>query len=200
MTFRHVTNASSNACAIRYMDHSDHYTPQGIDSTKALVFQSVDPKYRLCLANCGPSCDWENGNPNIYVLNHWTMSSQMSNILDFDGSLLNTGGPTMIGSNLNWWKTDSTCKFHTLQNVWSCPWSFKNWNVYNPQNTRDKMVVSVYVNIPGLMDGCDYSISSTCTDNNSYYTVGRVSKWGSDSHTATQTHSHADTPPRRHTI
>ena len=90
----------------------------------------------------------------------------------------------MIGSNLNWWKSDNTCQFHPQQNVWSCPWSFKSWNVNNPQNTRDKMVVSVFVNIPGLMDGCNKTISPTCNDQYSNYSVGRVSKWGSDAATS----------------
>jgi hypothetical protein len=78
------------------MDHSDKYTPQGINSVRNLRFDNtVD---RVCLWNCGPSCTYNSWipNPNPYG-SHVTMSSKMDSIWDFDGSLLGTGEPTILG-------------------------------------------------------------------------------------------------------
>ena len=181
MTFRHFHTAPRGDCAVRYMDHSDHYTPQGINSVVKLRFEDVDPKAVVCIQNCGRMCD-----PTTNVS---TMSSRMYSVWDVDGSLSGRGVPTILGSNLDWWNWDESCEFDPDTILWACPWKFSNWGIGSnvqksfktglPYPISDRTVVYVTPMVGSLLsDGCDYSLFPTCTDQYAPYTVGRMSQWG----------------------
>ncbi len=50
VTFRGFKLSNSgDEFSIRYMDHSDHYTPQGINSVRGLRFENTDLQSRIGL-------------------------------------------------------------------------------------------------------------------------------------------------------
>eukprot|EP01038_Epipyxis_sp_PR26KG_P008105 gene8105-10977_t len=180
VTFRNIKSSNSD-CAIRYMDHSDHYTPQGINSVGGLKFQNVDSKAIVCIDHCSECPTTQS-----------TMSSRIYTIWDWDGSLSGKGVPTIMGSNIDWWNIDNSCSKNSSTHLWSCPWVFDKWNIGNKNHivkdtttgldmiisNRTVAFLSPYV--PGIMDGCDYDKFSTCTDQYASYTVGRMTIWGAN--------------------
>jgi hypothetical protein len=92
ITFRNFTGASDYA--IRYMDHSDHYLPQGINAVLGLRFEDTPVTSILGIQNCGVDC----GTPL-----HTTQSSRIYSVWDFDGSMSRRGRPTIIGSHGQWY-------------------------------------------------------------------------------------------------
>jgi len=181
VTFRHFHSTPNSDCAVRYMDHSDHYTPQGINSVINLRFQDVDPNAVVCIQNCGVMCE-----PTNSVS---TMSSRMYSVWDWDGSLSGRGVPTIMGSNLDWWNWDDSCGFNAVTHLWSCPWKFdyagiglinrKSFSTGLPVNVASHTVAYIRPMVGSLLsEGCDYVKFSTCTDQYAPYTVGRMSQWG----------------------
>ena len=153
------------------MDHSDHYTPQGINGVIGLKFQNIPDTAVVCIHNCGPDCGTAVS----------TFSSRMYAVWDFDGSLSRLGVPTILGSNNDWWNVDSTCSRNSATHLWSCPWEFDRWqvNVHGANSYPNRTIAYLELYVPGgLMDGCDYNKFSACTDQYAPYTVGRVSQWG----------------------
>jgi hypothetical protein len=62
-------------CLIRYdhctsQDHSDHYTPQGINAVNTIRYESVPDNSLYGISNCGPLCG----------TSHITMSSQIYSV------------------------------------------------------------------------------------------------------------------------
>jgi hypothetical protein len=55
ITFRNFSTFYGDY-AIRYMDHSDHYHPQGINSVKNIRFEGVPDVSVLGIQNCGAAC------------------------------------------------------------------------------------------------------------------------------------------------
>lgn len=162
VTFRDVSYAHSD-CALRYMDHSDHYLPQGINSVRGLKFQNVDLQARVCIQHCGAPCG----------TSYTTMSSRIYTIWDMDGSLTGTSQPMILGSNNNWWHVDDGCTYSTNWNLWMCPWTFAPWGIKNSQQQLNRTIGYIQPYVQGLYDGCDTAKFSTCTDQNAPYTVGR---------------------------
>ncbi len=164
VTFRNFSRPLGDY-AIRYMDHSDHYTPQGINSVYQLRFEDVSFNGIVGILNCGPLCGG----------GHVTMSSKIYSVWDWDGSLTQTGQPMLLGSTQNWWNNnDPSCTFNSAWKVWQCAWQER------------KTIVYLQLHVPGLMDGCDKQKygenlgGGSCTDQFANYTVGRVSHWGQD--------------------
>jgi hypothetical protein len=152
------------------MDHSDHYTPQGINSVIGLSFQNVTPDAVVCIQNCGPLCSTTSS----------TMSSRMYAVWDWDGSMSGKGVPTILGSNSNWWNVDNSCSFSSITHLWSCPWEFDRWKIGSnvAVKTFDRTIAYLELHVGGgLMDGCDYSKFASCTDQYAPYTVGKVTQW-----------------------
>lgn len=157
--FRHFSSARSE-CAIRYTDHSDHYLPQGINAVKGLKWMDVDNAATLCLQNCGADC----------ATSRASMSSKIQSVWDYDGSLSQTGIPTIIGTNSDWWNVDSSCSKNVNTKLWSCPW---------PQTTDSNRTIGfISPMVPGLYQGCDSVKFSTCTDQYAPNLVGRMNYWG----------------------
>ena len=150
--FRHY-KTTRGECAVRYMDHSDHYLPQGINAVKALKFTDVDNSAVICIRQCGSDCGTARA----------TMASKLSTVWDYDGTLSQTKVPTLLGSNADWWNVDSSCSKNTDTKLWSCPWS----------QSTNRTIGYIQPYVPGLYDGCNYSKFSTCTDQNANYYVGR---------------------------
>ena len=189
--FRHVSNVTyvgvkswdpaapviPEPCALRYMDHSDKYTPQGINSVKNLKFEHVRYDRRVCIRRCGATCEqipWD-GKNNGYN----TMSSKIYSLLDFDGSLLGTNTPTILGSNRDWWTTDdASCTFNTANNVWTCPFAFAPWGVVGAKNVPQRITVFFNIQVNGLIFDwniqCNTTKFPTCDDQYLPYTVARV--------------------------
>jgi hypothetical protein len=167
---------------VRYLDHSDHYTPQGINSVIKLKFENVDERAIVCIKNCGTMCD--------ATTSKSSMSSRMYSVWDWDGSLSRTNVPTILGSNIAWWNVDDSCTFNDITKLWSCPWINKRLGIGKknqvlvPSKNKlmtvpNRTVVYIEPYIPYLMDGCDYAKFVDCTDQYASYTVGRMSQWGS---------------------
>jgi hypothetical protein len=76
VTFR---NFGAAGTAVRYMDHSDHYTPQGINAVRGLRFQNVSRANVVAVQNCGaPDCA-----PSTV-----THSARIYSVWDFEVSLV----------------------------------------------------------------------------------------------------------------
>jgi hypothetical protein len=56
MTFRNMSKSPFGDYAIRMMDHSDHFTPQGINSVDRIRFEDVPDNTIFGISNCGPAC------------------------------------------------------------------------------------------------------------------------------------------------
>lgn len=158
VTFRNFVNASQYA--VRFMDHSDHYTPQGINAVKGLTFTNVTRANVVGIDHCGPTdC------PGTTAV---TMSSRIYAVWDTDGTFtLQSGNARILGSNLAWWNVDSTCTKDIDWRLWSCSW------------TTNRNIVFFNVDVQGLTGGCDNNTSpNLCTDQYSPYTVGYVTQFG----------------------
>ena len=157
-TFRNFNESSQTA--IRYMDHSDQFIPQGINSVKGLTFQNTPRKNILAIKNCG-----EIDCPGT---THETMSAKIYSLWDFDGSLaLKPGIPHIFGSTRAWWKVGTDCVKDSDWKVWVCPWK------------KNHDISFVPLVVPGLSDGCDPNLASNCTSQYAPYTVGYVTRFGS---------------------
>lgn len=180
VTFRHLSKVSNTACTIRYTDFSDVYTNQGINAVINVKFESVNDNYRLCLHNCGPetNCTWD-----LWYADNPSMSSKLSTVYDFDGSILNTNEPTILGSHENWWQNDDgSCSYYPNLNYWSCPWTFKPLGVNHLSSSKNFTVGYMDFRVPGLTlewgDVCSNSFFPTCTGQFAPYTVMRLNHWG----------------------
>jgi len=149
---------------ISYMTHSDQFLPQGINSVRGIVFQNCLNTAKLAIPNCGSIC----GAPLE------TMSARMASVYDFDGSLSQTGIPSILGSHINWWDiSDSTCDFIDDYFVWRCD--------YN----QHRKVAYLTVFVTGIYEGCDdnsplMASGDSCSGQNTPYTVGYMSQFGVD--------------------
>ncbi len=117
MTFRGFKTAL-NDFGIRYMDHSDQFLPQGINTMSGIKFENSDPAVYLVIDRCGPQC--------VNTTSSWTMSSRMESLWDFDGTVAGSARPTIFGSNMNWWQADdTTCRLDSRFRVplYSCDWT-----------------------------------------------------------------------------
>lgn len=188
VTFRNMSNlAPFNDYAVRMMDHSDHYLPQGINGITNVRFEGVSDSTIFGIQNCGPACGTITP----------TMASSIYSIWDFDGSFSRTNKPTstlrtaffalppplagddcrsvcaVVGSNANWWHwNNDTCRFNTSMKVYTCDWS------------PNVSIGFVEIGITGLITatGCDTAMFGTnCTDQNAPYRVGRMTHWGPQS-------------------
>ena len=156
-TFRNFNE--SNQKAIRYMDHSDQFTPQGINSVKGLKFENTPKANILGIKNCGPE--------DCPGAKHETMSAKIYGLWDWDGSLAQKPGvPHIFGSTRQWWNVGSDCVKDSAWKVWVCPWR------------QNHDIAFVPLNVPGLSVGCDSKIANNCTRQYSPYTVGYVTQFG----------------------
>ncbi|EFA79241.1 hypothetical protein PPL_07659 [Heterostelium album PN500] len=122
--FKHDSNAAnpeSDNSVIVSMTHSDLYKPQQISATKGITFTNVQ---------------------NTQRVGHQireTGSSRYFNFIDWDGSVsMVSSTPKIVGSSLNWWNFDSSCRFNTDWETWICE-----------QNGRQ--VGNIQVVAPGLI-------------------------------------------------
>ncbi len=89
------------------------YIPQGINAAQRISFENCDDAIRFSINNCG----------NELCGERETMSARIASVYDFDGSLLGSGKPSIVGSHRAWWNdTEVACEF-TRWNVWRCDWS-----------------------------------------------------------------------------
>ena len=193
ITFRNFLNYP-NYCSIRYLDHSDEFLPQGINTAMGITFENVSSQQRICLDNCGPTCGTD----------HVTMASRLSNVWDFDGSVTGLEVPTIIGSNIEWWRADDSCQYLSDMSLWSCPWRFDSWGIYRSTivtfycrlliisvycdfsdqpnlEVPNRTIVYIQPEVEGLTDGCDSSVVDDCGVQYANYTTGRMSHFGSHS-------------------
>eukprot|EP01060_Flectonema_neradi_P015134 TRINITY_DN21808_c0_g1_i1.p1 TRINITY_DN21808_c0_g1~~TRINITY_DN21808_c0_g1_i1.p1 ORF type:complete len:1214 (+),score=160.81 TRINITY_DN21808_c0_g1_i1:480-3644(+) len=108
-----------------------------------------------------------------------TASSRMFNFVDADGSALLEGRPTIVGSNLDWWKICTDCRFEPRWSVWMCP---KKPPSDGTTNFEEREVIHVSVATPSIAAGKG-GIGGTCQGINGDYSncdVGKVTLWGSD--------------------
>ena len=183
-------------CAVSYLSFSDHYMAQGINSVTNLTFQSTDRSSRMCISNCGPECG-----PG--PVSH---GSKIVSVWDWDGSVLagdlaGSGvngvatttnasaktGPTLIGSNHDWWNVDDSCSKDTAYTkLWSCPWTMRQDGIFNAAAPAvDRNIVWIALTIPGILDDvCDSTLYPTCTDQFAPYTTFKMCQWGKSNNTS----------------
>ena len=156
-TFRNFNQ--SYQTAIRYMDHSDQFTPQGINSVKGLKFENTPRANILGIKNCGSQDCPESS--------HETMSAKIYGLWDWDGSLAQkTGVPQIFGSTRQWWNSGPDCIKDPSWKVWVCPWKSNQDIVFLP------------LVVPGLSIGCDEKVAKNCSRQYAPYTVGYVTQFG----------------------
>lgn len=159
VTFRNFP-LSATESAIRFMDHSDQFNPQGINAVKGLRFENVAQRIRLkqCGADCGNQYDE-------------TMSARIASVWDHDGSLTGSGVPSIVGSNFMWWKLDDT-SCDRFEQVWRCDW------------TQNRHVASFQIQVPGYTFshggncGTDFSDFGPCSGQNATHDAGFAALWG----------------------
>jgi hypothetical protein len=158
VTFRNIT---APAVAMSFMDHSDHYLAQGLDATRGIRFENVSLSTRFTMPRCG-----SNGVCN-------TMSSRIQGMWDYDGTASETGRPSIIGTQKQWWEVGPDC----VKDV--------NYKLYKCDLTNNRDIVFVSLRIPGLIDnaGCllHTALNVSCNDQNAGYTTGTVTPFGKDS-------------------
>ncbi len=67
-------------------------------------------------------------------------------LYDYDGSVLMTGKPSIVGSHKDWWNVGEDCD-KTEWKVWRCDW------------TWDRQVAYMEILVLGLSEGCDDDVS-----------------------------------------
>lgn len=140
------------------MDHSDQFTPQGINAVRGVRFENTPPNARLGINNCGPDCGTKNS----------TMSSRIYSVWDFDGSMSGRGVPTILGGHESWWNNspEQNCAYLPERKVYVCDW------------LQRATIGFIAPSVAGLNNGCDSAITNACGSQYSPYTVGRVTQWG----------------------
>ena len=111
------TSTTNQNAAIISMTHSDQFKPQGINAARGLTFTNV----------------WEHGRISNTI--RTTGASRYYNIIDWDGSLLDNGVPSILGSANNetyseeqltprikeWWNLGPECILYPEYTMYSCP-------------------------------------------------------------------------------
>lgn len=140
---------------ISALTHSDQFKPQGIAASKAITFSNCNDTRRIWLAPRDP----------------FTGSVRYFNLMDFDGSIMNTSGRTLIGnaqteyriyndsgSGLisNWWKIHSSCIQNNNWKVWGCTlndWRYQvaSISLYVKGLIEKDVVINDYTDYAGLM-------------------------------------------------
>jgi hypothetical protein len=176
ITFR---NYYAGDTPLRYMDHSDQFIAQGINSAIAIKFENTaNAISNFGLQKCGmPDCAGKNP---VSPVGKPTMSSMVDAAYDFDGTASGkVGTPSIIGSNRAWWNIGNDCDQTTdVPKLWRCDFSSNRQIAYLEVNI---VGLSGIANNAPLWSNCDSSIvvrSQDCNGQNANYTIGYVNQWG----------------------
>ena len=140
------------------LTHSDIFKPWYISATRNLRMKNVD---------------------NALRVGRWvreTGASRMFNLVDWDGSLVGaeTCSPTIVGSELEWWKGGEDCWWNANWPAWLCP------------RKPGREVVGIDMDLPGIQRELDFRTDEDTNEltpsERAQLNIGHVSQFGRNSH------------------
>ena len=137
--------------------HSDQFKPQQISGVNNIRYTNVDKALLV----------------SIKIVN--TGASRFFNFVDYDGSATLENRPTIVGSNLNWWRVCDDCRYEDLWDVYLCP--------KKPAGFEEREVAHIKIRTPDIWrGGIQKSGSCKAKDEGAWdwsnCDVGTMSLWG----------------------